>query len=1033
MRKLFTFLDTYLLHIGIIFLLFFVPLYPKLPSIQITNTWVYIRLEDFFIAAITFIWLIQVLRKKVKIAWNLGFPIILYWIAGLLSLLFSVIVLAPHLQNFFPHVAALSYFRRIEYMILFFVAVSTIRSTKDIRRYLIALCTAVGISVIYGVGQKYYLNLWAEFPHFFEKYSFCFPSFQTGNEEFAKGIPLCLPSDARITSTFGGHYDLAAYLVVVIPIFVTLIFVVKKWWLKLMVFIFSILSLILLILTASRISFIAYVIGVIATLIFIQRKKFILPVVFISIFFLMLLSQSTAKRFLDTIRIASLVTNSQGEVVGEEAGGIPDELKKKIAKNPLVVENIPTQSLPQGSSYIVLPQTKKATSSALVSSNLSPEEARRLKLKFGGIEISTVSGSFLIQKALVYDISYTTRFQGEWPTAWRAFQRNYLFGSGFSSITLASDNDFIRDLGETGMLGFGTFFFIFLILGIALKTAAKSVTDAISKAYLYGLAGGVIGLMINATFIDVFEASKVAETLWILLGIGGGILLFYHKAEFNYFPALKRIFTSYFLLSLYFLVIIGIVLLPSINNFFVADDFTWLHWAASTAPNKVSLYFTDATGFFYRPIPKLAVYGLYTIFSFQPQGYHIFILFLHFLTTVSVMFLGVRIFKSRFIGFLAAVLFALLPAHGEIVFWFSTLSTTFATLFIVLGLLAFIKWRDSKSIIWLSSFFILYILSLFSYEMSVVFPFLCLVTDLCITRPGKKPSTWIIYVPLLVLIPVYYWLRIYAHAASFGGDYSYNLAKLIPNIIGNYFGYFGFYIFGQQFLPYYTSLRENLRANVQMFTVAAVAILVILGAIWYVMRNKMKMVYTNTNVQIFVYGILFSFVSLLTFLGLGNMSERYGYLSSVGYVLTLMALFQGITQIFTKKQKIVQRVLLGMVIFLSVIYIYQITIQKQDWEKAGNITEKTLTEFRLDYEFIPHYSNLFIVNMPVKEKQAWVFPSGSFSDGMWFIYRDPTLHIVTVTTLDQAKQLKLQAQESTLVKNFIFKFDKNGQISEIKE
>ena len=34
-------------------------------------------------------------------------------------------------------------------------------------------------------------------------------------------------------------------------------------------------------------------------------------------------------------------------------------------------------------------------------------------------------------------------------------------GTGFSSITLATDNDFLRLLGETGITGFMAFFLIF--------------------------------------------------------------------------------------------------------------------------------------------------------------------------------------------------------------------------------------------------------------------------------------------------------------------------------------------------------------------------------------------------------------------------------------------------------------------------------------------------------------------------------------------------------------------------------------------
>ncbi len=223
MKKLLQLYDKYALKILVAFLILFIALYPKLPSVHIIRTWVYIRLEDFFIFGTSLVWFVQLFRKKVSLPRALGAPIGLYWLTGLVSLVFSLVFIAPQLQNFFPHLAVLEFLRRIEYMILFFVAFSTVRSQKDIRDYFAILSFTVFAVFVYGLGQRMYLHIWAAFPAFFQKYSFCFPSFQTGNEEFAKGIPLCLPDGARINSTF----DLIASLSVVLSI---LIFFGIIWW-----------------------------------------------------------------------------------------------------------------------------------------------------------------------------------------------------------------------------------------------------------------------------------------------------------------------------------------------------------------------------------------------------------------------------------------------------------------------------------------------------------------------------------------------------------------------------------------------------------------------------------------------------------------------------------------------------------------------------------------------------------------------------------------------------------------------------------
>jgi hypothetical protein len=118
------------------------------------------------------------------------------------------------------------------------------------------------------------------------------------------------------------------------------------------------------------------------------------------------------------------------------------------------------------------------------------------------------------------DRSTAIRFNVEWPRAIRAFLKNPLLGTGYSSITLATDNDYLRALGEIGLFGFLLFSLIFIKIGLKVKSVifSKAPVEA-EKAILIGLVGGALGFLANAAFIDVFEASKVAITFWLLMGL----------------------------------------------------------------------------------------------------------------------------------------------------------------------------------------------------------------------------------------------------------------------------------------------------------------------------------------------------------------------------------------------------------------------------------------------------------------------------------------------------------------------------------
>ena len=1021
MAKLWNFFKQNILKLGISFLILFIPLYPKLPSVHITHTWVYIRLEDFFILLVVALWLLQLVLKKVKLPPKIWLPFIFYLGAGALSLIFSFIFIAPHLANFFPSVAVLYYIRHIEYLVLFFVAFSTIKSKKDLRDYLIILSVAVLGFSLYAFGQHFYLNLWHVFPNFFEKFSYCFPSFQTGNEEFAKGIPLCLPEGARTTSTFAGHYDLAAYLVMVIPIFTAIAFSIKKRIHQILVLTLTLISIMVLIFTASRISFVAYLFGLTIMLILYNRKKFIIPFYVLSIVLLLIFSGSTAKRFLETFRFASVVTNNQGQVVGQ----LPSDLENKISKN--ILGNIPTQNLPAGSGYFGLPQLNapQKTNQAAVQSALSIAEAKRLKLDNGGVEISTISGSFLIKQVLVYDISFTTRFQAEWPNAWNAMLRNPLLGSGFATVTLAVDNNFLRILGETGLLGMATFLSIFLILALVLKQVLSSVTDNLSKAYMLGLTGGVLGLFFNAVLIDVFEASKVAETLWILLGIAVGTAFLYRK-EFEYKKYIAKILTSHIFVGFYLFFISLVFFLRSVGNFFVADDFTWLKWSAITNLRDLPKLFIDLQGFFFRPVDKIVMFFLYTLFSFSSPGYHLFILSMHFLIGIGVYIFVQRLFNNKLLSFIGAFVFLFLPSQAENVFWISTISNSLYAFFIVYGLLFWMNFRknNSKRSYMLSLSFA--ILAFLSYEGAIVILPLLILFDLFITKIKiNNKKTIFSYIPFAAITILYPIIRSLTHTAAIGGDYAYNVAHFIPNVLGNFIGYFGLFVVGEPFLSLYTQVRNILRGEFLYVAVFIFFAVIVLIAILFVNKKLLYKLYDNEAVKLILFALIFSFISLIPFLGLGNIAQRYGYLASFGFAFLVVVLLNKIKDSVKNKDYKVY-LLVFLTVVLGTWYYYQNGLVNSEWKETGRITNRTLGFLRLYYDGKHPNSNFYFVNVPIRRAEAWIFPAGSLSDGIWFIYRDDSIKVYEIGSLEQGKALSKQPS------NFVFAFDKNYNIYAVK-
>jgi len=124
------------------------------------------------------------------------------------------------------------------------------------------------------------------------------------------------------------------------------------------------------------------------------------------------------------------------------------------------------------------------------------------------------------------DRSTSIRLNVEWPRAVRAFSKNPLLGTGYSSITLATDNDYLRLLGEVGILGFLAFSAIFLRIGKLIFSSFPLVKNfkGVELGFLAGVVGAMLGVFLNAVFLDIFEASKFAIIFCLVTGLTVGLL-----------------------------------------------------------------------------------------------------------------------------------------------------------------------------------------------------------------------------------------------------------------------------------------------------------------------------------------------------------------------------------------------------------------------------------------------------------------------------------------------------------------------------
>lgn len=457
MRKVLLFL--------IAFLFAFIPLYPKFPLANVANTFVAIRIEDIVIALTVSLWAIYMIKTgkaKTFFADRLNQALLTFFFIGAVSL-FSANFLT---HTVIPNLSFLHFARRVEFMLLLPVVATVVNSKKQLFIILCLLFVVVATVDVYGLGQQY----------------LDFPVISTTNSEFSKGLILRLTPEARVNSTFAGHYDLAVFLTMTITILTALFFSVRKT-LKPWIFSLGILSLLVLIMTAARLSFAATFVGVIASLCLAKKKKYILLIVIVVAVILIYPSQ-LRDRFISTITV-----NIFGQ--GQRYEGKTEDQQKRAKLN------IPTLAI------------QTSSDSASTSSFASPSGETATDITPGEPIDTTQLGVYR---------SFSIRLNLEWPRAITAFWKNPLLGTGYSSLGLATDNDFLRSLAEVGLLG--TFAFILVLVEVSKRILSLLKSgDKFTRYLSAGVFSMVVAFLVNGLFIDIFEASKVASLFWMVLGL----------------------------------------------------------------------------------------------------------------------------------------------------------------------------------------------------------------------------------------------------------------------------------------------------------------------------------------------------------------------------------------------------------------------------------------------------------------------------------------------------------------------------------
>lgn len=549
-KQLIAWFDEYMLLILSGILLVFIPLYPKLPLFDLIEGYlVRARLEDILLLFTGGIWLLQIWRKKITYNAPLLKTVVAYALVGLASVVSAIFYTqSVPLESIHIGKTALHYFRYLEYFSLFFILYTTIKNRKQVVVLFAVMLATLLLVVIYGYGQKFWY----------------WPVYSTMNREFSKGIRLYLTEHARVQSTFGGHYDMAAYLVLIVPFVLAASIATTRKTLKPLLVVLYLSATWLLVVSGSRSSFVGFLLANITVifLLALQKDTFLKKswfairygaVVSLTIFFMMLVfGQDMYDRFLQTLAGYPELDRRYHLAFGRTKTFVQYDVPVALGLREENIAQI-TKALPK-------PQVPKNGIStddavALVASDQRPVPTKPQEIdpttKPRDVYVDVPDKKLVATTSATGEIEYieveqprtysanaqnkglseAIRLDSLWPQAIRGFLKNPLLGSGYATLNKDStihfteaestDNNFLRTLGETGLLGFISFYAaVVVVLKYSWGILKKSYPhDWLPQTLAIALIAGSIGLLINSLYIDIFAASKVAMTYWAVAGL----------------------------------------------------------------------------------------------------------------------------------------------------------------------------------------------------------------------------------------------------------------------------------------------------------------------------------------------------------------------------------------------------------------------------------------------------------------------------------------------------------------------------------
>lgn len=429
-------------------------------------------------------------------------------------------------------------------------------------------------------------------------------------------------------------------------------------------------------------------------------------------------------------------------------------------------------------------------------------------------------------------------------------------------------------------------------------------------------------------------------------------------------------------LFILFYVIALILYYPAQNAKFVNDTFYYLYEIENFGWKGI---LNSYHMIFLWHIPSLAYCIIYKIFGLHWFGWHLVFCFLHSLNAYLLFILLKKIIKqeTKYLSFIAALLFLISPFQTEVIAWGAALHYLLIVTFLLVCLIALIRFFETDKKKYLVCFHLSFLCSLSCFEQAFLFPFLfalfvMLIIPMVVDVNNKQITklffirffflNMISIVGYFVLTKLVFGVWI-AHYGS-GTHATLNLKNMYETFLSYDF----------KFLLYYRYLPKQIHEYYNNATVHSVIFAVsVLLLIMFVFLILYKKRYRTDNGKVLIFFSL-SYISMLVpVLNLDTsfifeiQSDRYGYIASLFYYPLFVIIAFRLFHKFIFIPLIFTEIVVCIMLLMNAVQL---------WQHSGDIAFSLLQSYPLQYS-----QKAFIINLPDNYKGVYMFRNG-FVEGL---------------------------------------------------